>query len=140
MSEMQNATLREKRTEFRNIGITQISKYRLPLAGKVSILHRLSGAGLFLLLPWILYLFEQSVTSELTFEVFKAVVAHPVSKLLLLGLTWAYLHHFCAGIRYLLLDLHIGIEKTASRKSAAVVLVVSLVLTLFFGLKLFGVL
>jgi len=101
----------------------------LPLAGKVSILHRVSGAGLFLFLPVLLWLFQSSLTSPETFAALQAVVAHPLGKLVLGGLIWAYLHHFCAGIRFLLLDLHIGIDKEAAVKSSAAVLVVSLVLT-----------
>lgn len=101
----------------------------LPLAGKVSILHRVSGAGLFLFLPVLLWLFQSSLTSPETFAALKTVVAHPLGKLVLGGLIWAYLHHFCAGIRFLLLDLHIGIEKEAAVKSSAAVLVVSLALT-----------
>ena len=106
-----------------------LSTIRLPLPGKVSILHRISGVGLFLCLPLILALFQWSLTDG-GFECVQAVVANPIGKLVLLGLIWAYLHHFCAGIRFLLLDLHVGIEKEAARQSAAVVLAVSIPLTL----------
>ncbi|CAG9175971.1 Succinate dehydrogenase cytochrome b556 subunit [Cupriavidus pinatubonensis] len=126
------------RPEFRNIGISQIAKYRLPWAGKVSILHRVSGAMMFLLLPFVLYLFEQSITSELSFAKFSALLSGGFVKLVVLALIWGYLHHFCAGIRFLLLDVHVGVSKPASAKSAISVLVVSLLLTLIFGLKLFG--
>lgn len=139
MSEIKSAAPGRARPQFRNIGVLQIARYSLPLPGKVSILHRISGAAMFLLLPWVLYVFDQSVTSEISFEVFKSVVSSPCAKLILLGLIWAYLHHFCAGIRYLLLDLHIGIDKIAARQSAAVVLAVSLPLAVVCGLKLFGV-
>jgi len=128
------------RPEFRNIHVSQLAQYRLPLAGVVSILHRVSGALMFLFgIPFALYLFQQSITSELSFENYRAVVGSPLGKLVLLGLIWAYLHHFCAGIRYLVLDLHVGVEKDASRTSAAAVLGVSLVLTAVVALKLFGV-
>ncbi|MGO4579800.1 succinate dehydrogenase, cytochrome b556 subunit, partial [Cupriavidus sp. 2TAF22] len=93
------------RPEYRNIGISQIASYRLPWAGKVSILHRASGAMMFLLLPFVLYLFEQSVTSELSFAKFSALLSGGFVKLVLLALIWGYLHHFCAGIRFLLLDV-----------------------------------
>ena len=63
-------------------------------------------------------------------------MAHPVAKLALIGFAWAYLHHFCAGIRYLLLDLHQGIDLEPARRSSAVVLVVSLALTLIVGVRL----
>jgi succinate dehydrogenase / fumarate reductase cytochrome b subunit len=123
---------------YRNIGLAQLIKYRLPWAGKVSILHRISGAALFLLLPFILYLFDQSLASELSFMQFQAFTDHFLVKLICLGLIWSFLHHFCAGIRYLLLDLEIGVEKIAAQKSAIIVLTVSLALTAAVGAKLFG--
>jgi succinate dehydrogenase / fumarate reductase cytochrome b subunit len=123
---------------YRNIGLAQLIKYRLPWAGKVSILHRISGAALFLLLPFILYLFDQSLASELSFMQFQAFTDHFLVKLICLGLIWSFLHHFCAGIRYLLLDLEIGVEKIAAQKSAIIVLIVSLTLTALVGAKLFG--
>lgn len=130
--------VKQARPEYRNIGIAQIARYRLPWAGKVSILHRVSGALMFLLLPFVLYLFEQSITSELSFAKFSALLSGGFVKLVLLALIWGYLHHFCAGIRFLLLDVHVGVSKPASAKSAVGVLVVSLLLTLIFGLKLYG--
>lgn len=93
---------------------------------------------MFLLLPFVLYLFEQSITSELSFAKFSALLSGGFVKLVVLALIWGYLHHFCAGIRFLLLDVHVGISKPASAKSAISVLVVSLLLTLIFGLKLYG--
>ncbi len=128
------------RPQFRNLSIPQILSYRLPLAGKSSILHRVSGALLFLCLPLvILPLFALSVTSPDSFAAMQAWVSNPLCKLVLLVLIWGYLHHFCAGIRYLALDLHIGMNKVAAQKSAGIVFGVSLALTLVFGLKLFGV-
>jgi len=113
----------------KNLDLTTI---RLPLPGKVSILHRVSGAGLFLFLPVLLWLFSASLTSVDSFATFKSVFSSLPAKVVLAGLIWAFVHHFCAGIRFLLLDLHIGIEKEAARKSAAVVLAVSIPLTLIF--------
>jgi len=128
------------RPQFRNIGVGQILKYRLPLAGRVSILHRASGALLFLALPiLILPLFAMSIVSEAGFQALAMVAGFPVVKLILLVLIWGYLHHFCAGIRYLVLDLHIGLDKASAQKSAGIVLGVSLGLTFVFALKLFGV-
>ena len=127
------------RPEFRNIHVSQLSQYRMPLAAFVSILHRVSGALLFLVgLPFLLYLFQQSLTSEISYENYRAIASHWFSKLVLLALAWGYLHHFCAGIRHLLLDLDIGVGKEQGRTSASVVLGVSLVLTLVVALKLFG--
>ena len=130
----------KQRPQFRNISVPQLMNYRLPLAAKLSILHRISGALLFLSLPLVLLpLFENSVASPETFAAIHAWVSHPICKLVLLVLIWGYLHHFCAGIRYLTLDLHMGVNKESARKSAGIVFAVSLTLTVIFGLKLFGV-
>jgi succinate dehydrogenase / fumarate reductase cytochrome b subunit len=131
--------VKKNRPRFDNIHITQIVRYRMPLAGLVSILHRISGAMLFLFLPFILYLLEKSLTSEISFEYFKGIASHWFVKLLILALAWAYLQHFCAGIRHLIMDMHIGLSKDGARKSAASVLAVSLALTALVALKLFGV-
>jgi succinate dehydrogenase / fumarate reductase cytochrome b subunit len=110
---------------------------RQPIPAIVSILHRLSGALLFLLgIPLLLWAVQQSLASPEAWAAFWAGLAHPVAKLALLGLVWAYLHHFCAGIRYLLLDLHVGTELTPSRQSSYVVLIVSLALTAIVGARL----
>ncbi len=109
---------------------------KLPLPGFVSILHRISGAGLFLSLPLLVYLLQLSLGSAGSFAIFVAIVGHPLVKLLLLGVLWAYLHHFCMGIRVLLLDVHVGVEKAPARASAKAVLVVSLALTALLGAKL----
>ena len=114
----------------------QLTAIRLPLPGIVSILHQISGAGLFLCLPLLLWLFATSLGSPESFDTFRSVVGHPLAKLLLLGLMWAYLHHFCAGIRFLMLDLNKGTDLPAARKSSVAVLVVSLTLTVILGVKL----
>ncbi|KAK43824.1 MULTISPECIES: succinate dehydrogenase, cytochrome b556 subunit [Burkholderiaceae] len=129
----------ERKRAFRNIQIGQLMHYRLPLAGKVSILHRVSGLLLFVSLPFILYLLEQSLTSEISFDAFKGFLANPIVKIITLVLSWAYLHHFCAGIRFLLLDTHVAVNKEGGKQTALIVLVVSLLLTLAMALKLFGV-
>lgn len=115
-----------------------LSEIRLPLPGIVSILHRISGAGLFLLLPFLIYLLQLSL-DQASRPTFEAVVGNPLVKLILFGLCWAYLHHFCAGIRFLLLDVHVGVEKESARASAKGVMVVSLGLTLIVALKFLGV-
>jgi succinate dehydrogenase / fumarate reductase cytochrome b subunit len=107
-----------------------------PLPAIVSILHRISGAGLFLLLPLLIWLLGLSLGSPESFETFKAVTGHPLVRLILTGLIWAYLHHFCMGIRILLIDMHIGVEKAQARTSSMAVLVVSLALTAILGAKL----
>ncbi|MDB5989709.1 MAG: sdhC [Herbaspirillum sp.] len=127
------------RPEYRNIHIAQIAGYRMPLAAFVSILHRVSGLLMFLLLPFILYLLDKSLLSEISFDSFRNFASNWFVKLVILALSWAYLHHFCAGLRHLVMDLHIGLDKDSSRKSAAGVLTVSLVLAAVIALKLFGV-
>jgi succinate dehydrogenase / fumarate reductase cytochrome b subunit len=133
-------TLTKPRREFKNIGLGQILfVYRLPLAGRTSILHRVSGVLLFVFLPFLLYLFEQSLTSETSFGVFKAVLSNVIVKIIVLVLAWAFLHHFCAGIRYLVMDTnHKTVTKQSGKSTAVAVLVVSLILTVTFALKLFG--
>jgi len=111
----------------KNLDLTTI---QLPLAGKVSILHRVSGAGMFICFPLLLWLFSASLSSPESFATFKSIAGMLPVKVVLAGLLWAFIHHFCAGIRFLLLDLHIGIEKEEARKSAVAVLAVSIPLTL----------
>ncbi len=132
--------VKKPRPEFRNIGIGQIlTAYRLPLAGRVSILHRVSGGLLFVFLPFLLYLFDQSLTSELSFEVFKGFLSNIVVKLITLVLAWAFLFHFCAGVRHLVMDTnHNAVTKEKGKQTSIVVLVVSSLLTLAFAAKLFG--
>ncbi len=127
-----------KARRFTNIHITQILHYRLPAAGLVSILHRISGAMMFLLLPFILYLFEQSITSEISFNYLQGYLRHWSVKLTVLALCWGYLHHLCAGLRHLVMDTHIGLSKEGARDSARIVFVVSVPLTVIIALKLFG--
>lgn len=116
-------TAAKPRPQFRNIGLAQVAfSYRLPLAGKLSILHRISGILLFLCLPLVIVpLFAASVAAPQSFAWIASIAANPIVKLVFLVLIWGYLHHFCAGIRYLLLDLHIGIDKLSAKKSAGVV-------------------
>jgi succinate dehydrogenase / fumarate reductase cytochrome b subunit len=128
-----------KRPQFRNIHITEIVRYRLPLAGILSILHRISGLILFLLLPFILYLLDNSLTSEDTFAYLKGFTQYPFVKLIFVALAWAYLHHFCAGIRHLAMDVHVGLDKDSARRSAVGVFIISIPLAVLVALKLFGV-
>lgn len=136
---MVDATKKDK-VEFRNIHVTQLASYRLPWAGKVSIFHRISGILLFLMLPLLLILFDASLTKSAPDIVFPDLFfqASPFVKMIVVAVVWAYLHHFCAGIRYLLLDIHIGIERASAQRSAIAVLVISVFLTALFAAKLFG--
>ncbi|MCW5621521.1 MAG: succinate dehydrogenase, cytochrome b556 subunit [Burkholderiales bacterium] len=113
-----------------------VSKIRLPLPALVSILHRISGFGLFLFLPFLLYLLHASLASPDSYVRYRGVIEQPLVKLILLGLLWAYLHHLLAGIRFLLLDVHCGVELQAARRSSRIVLAGSLLLTLILGVFL----
>jgi succinate dehydrogenase / fumarate reductase cytochrome b subunit len=127
------------RPQFRNLSLGQLTTYRLPPAGWVSILHRLSGVGLFLTLPLLLWFFELSLKTESTFERLRGLLGNAVLKLVLLAVIWAILHHLVAGIRYLALDVHWGIAKDPSTRSALIVFAISLPLAAIAGLWLFGV-
>jgi succinate dehydrogenase / fumarate reductase cytochrome b subunit len=131
--------VKKPRPQYSNIHITQLHHYRLPAAGVVSILHRISGALMFLLLPFTLYLLERSLTSESSYDAMRALASQWFIKLIILALSWAYLHHFLAGIRHLFMDMHYLLGKDGSRNSAMTVLGLSLFLTLLVALKLFGV-
>jgi len=130
----------KSRPEFRNIHVSQILHYRLPPPGMVSIMHRVSGALLFLLLPLLLWLFDLSLTSEISYGRLQSIASSFIVRVVLVGLAWAFLHHLVAGIRYLLLDLDIGLDKPVARTSALAVYWISLPLTLLAALKIFGVL
>jgi succinate dehydrogenase / fumarate reductase cytochrome b subunit len=95
---------------------------RLPVPGIVSILHRVSGAALFLFIPFLLTLLEWSLESPQSFARLKSVSSHWLVKLVLIGLVWAYVHHLLAGMRHLALDLHYGTELPAARASSWAVL------------------
>ena len=139
MSEAVREATKKQRPEFRNIHIAELSNYRMPLAALVSILHRISGFLMFLALPVILYLLQLSILSEDSFKYFAGIASLPLVKLVILALAWAYFQHFCAGVRHLVMDLHVGLDKDSARKSSAIVLAVSLFLTFITALKLFGV-
>lgn len=109
---------------------------KLPLAGFASILHRISGIGLFLMLPLLIWLLDLSLKSPDSYQTLQAVIGHPLVKLVLIGLLWAFLHHFCMGIRILLIDVHVGVAKQQARSSAIAVMAVSLLLTLILGVQL----
>jgi succinate dehydrogenase / fumarate reductase cytochrome b subunit len=138
--------LARKRPEFRNINaLKDLPSYRLPAAGIVSILHRISGAMMFLLLPFVIWLFDTSVTSEVSYERFTSVFIAGIGfvpawfvKLTVLALIWGYLHHFIAGVRHLWMDATHSVTKEQGHNSAIVTLVLSVLLTVALGAKLFG--
>jgi len=110
-----------------------LPKIRLPLPGIVSILHRVSGALMFVAIPVALWLLAGSLSSEASYDAFRGFISHPIVKLGLIALLWAFLHHACAGVRFLLLDAHRGTELATARATAQAVLVVSLLLTVIIG-------
>jgi succinate dehydrogenase / fumarate reductase cytochrome b subunit len=137
-------TQTKPRPVYRNIHVTQIVSYRLPLAGMVSIGHRISGVLMFLLLPFVIWLFDVSLTSEVSYERFTSAYAAGLGifggwfvKLVTLGLIWAFLHHFIAGLRHLWMDATHAVTKEFGQLSALVTLVASGLLTLALGIKLF---
>jgi succinate dehydrogenase / fumarate reductase cytochrome b subunit len=130
---------------YRNIHISQLASYRLPPAGWVSILHRISGALMFVLLPFAIWMFDTSLTSEISFEQFTSVFSFGVGvvpgwffKLVALALIWAYLLHFCAGLRHLWMDATHAVGLEFGRNSALVAIGLSTVLALALGAKLFS--
>jgi succinate dehydrogenase / fumarate reductase cytochrome b subunit len=130
---------RAARPEFRNLGLGQILGYRMAPSQLVSILHRISGVLLFLVgIPFILYLFSNSITSELSFERYRAAVSSWPGKLVLLVLIWAFVHHLLAGIRFLTLDLHLMVERAENALTARIMLGLSIFITLVCALLLFG--
>lgn len=108
-------------------------RIRLPLPALVSIMHRLSGAVLFLFIPFLLWLFQLSLESPGSFSQFRSALSQWPVKIILIGLLWGYLHHLCAGIRHLALDLDFGTELAAARLTSKAVLAVSIGLTVVAG-------
>lgn len=123
-----------KKSRPKYLDLTEI---KMPTAALVSILHRVSGVGLYLVgIPLSLYLFQMSLDSEQGYAQFAVIADHWFVKLIFLGLLWAFLHHFCAGIRYLFLDMHMGEEVQQARSTSYAVFAVSFALTLILGAQL----
>nr|WP_315464081.1 succinate dehydrogenase, cytochrome b556 subunit [uncultured Rhodoferax sp.] len=145
MTELTSSPTRT-RPEFRNINaLSDLPTYRLPPAGWVSILHRISGAIMFILMPFIIWMFDTSVSSEISFAKFTSVFNIGVGfvpgwfvKLVALAIIWAYLHHFIAGMRHLWMDINHAVSKEFGRSSAIFTLGLGILLTLVLALKLFG--
>jgi succinate dehydrogenase / fumarate reductase cytochrome b subunit len=138
--------LAKKRPEFRNINaLSDLPGYRMAPAAWVSILHRVSGVIMFLLMPFIIWMFDTSVSSEISFAKFTAAfniglgfVPGWFISLVALALIWAYLHHFIAGLRHLYMDVFHAVSKEFGKSSAIVTLALSIGLTVVLGAKLFG--
>ncbi|MGP1693514.1 MAG: succinate dehydrogenase, cytochrome b556 subunit [Giesbergeria sp.] len=137
----------KKRPEFRNINaFTDLTTYRMTAAAWTSILHRASGAVMFLLLPLVIWFFDTSVSSEVSFERFTSafssglgIVPGWLLKLVSLGLIWGYLHHMFAGIRHLIMDIdHHAVNNQFGKTSGLTAIGLAIVLTLLLGARLFG--
>jgi succinate dehydrogenase / fumarate reductase cytochrome b subunit len=146
MSELATSAA-NKRPEFRNINaFKDLTTYRMTVASWVSILHRVSGAIMFVLLPFIIWMFDNSISSEISFAKFKSAfnvgmlgLPGVLWKLVALALIWAYLHHFIAGLRHLFMDTsHDAVSKEFGKTSATFTLAVSIGLAIVLGAKLFG--
>jgi succinate dehydrogenase / fumarate reductase, cytochrome b subunit len=140
----QTAEAVKKARPGENMRLIDALGYRLPLAGIVSILHRASGLVMFVLLPFIIWMFDTSLTSEITYSQFTSVFTAGTGflpgwfyKLVALALIWAYLHHLIAGLRHLWMDATHAVTLQFGRSSAVFTLVVSVALTLALGAKLF---
>ncbi len=128
-----------------NMRLIEALQYRLPIAGIVSILHRGSGMLMFFLLPFVIWLFDKSVTSEISYDTFASAFVAGIGpvpgvlvKLVVLALIWAYLFHAMAGLRHLWMDVTHSVSKQQGRSSAIVTVALSTVLTVLLGAKLFG--
>ena len=140
----QTAEAVKKARPGENMRLIDALGYRLPLAGIVSILHRASGLVMFILLPFIIWMFDTSVTSEITYSQFTSVFTSGTGfvpgwfyKLVALALIWASLHHLIAGLRHLWMDATHAVTLQFGRSSAVFTLVVSVTITLALGAKLF---
>lgn len=147
MSDTTTAASAKKRPEFRNINIfNDVRTYRMPPAARLSILHRASGVCMFTLLPFVIWMLDTSVSSEYSFARFASAFGPGIGifagwfvKLVCLALIWAYLHHFCAGLRHIWMDIsHKSVNKEFGRSSALACFAISLLLTVVLGAKLFN--
>lgn len=125
---MPDTALKKKRPLWYDLNLLN-----LPLPGVVSILHRISGAMLFVFTAWMLYLLDSSLASPERYDEVRRTLAHPLAKLVLLGLLWSFMHHLCAGIRYLFLDLDKGVDLPTARMTSVIVAAAGVGLTALFG-------
>ncbi|HYR33734.1 MAG TPA: succinate dehydrogenase, cytochrome b556 subunit [Burkholderiales bacterium] len=133
---MSSAAAKKPRPKYLSLSAL-LFEIRLPVPGWVSILHRISGALLFFpFAAWLLYLLDTSLASEQGYNHVRSYLSLPVAKLGLIVFIWAFAHHFCAGIRYLLLDLNKGIELPRARATSYMVLAAGILLTLFFAWRI----
>lgn len=107
---------------------------KMSITAKVSILHRLSGVLLFLAIPFVLFLLQQSLTNESLYQTFYGFMTNPVIKVIYLVLIWAFLYHTCAGVRFLFLDIDKGVNIQSAKKTSRLVIIISSILTIVFGI------
>jgi succinate dehydrogenase / fumarate reductase, cytochrome b subunit len=114
-----------------------VNLLHLPVPGLVSIFHRITGVAMFMfLIPVVLYVLQCTLGTEAGFDKWKSIFASPIVKLIVLGFVWSYMHHLFAGIRYLLLDIHVGVDLASARASAKIVLVLGVISTLLIGARI----
>ncbi|WP_092483308.1 succinate dehydrogenase, cytochrome b556 subunit [Candidatus Ichthyocystis hellenicum] len=123
--------------QFRNINIVDIFRYRLPIPGIVSILHRVSGVFLFLAIPAVLFLWDKTLRSPMSFISVTQRFNCPIFKMFVVIIFWSLVHHILAGIRFLALDLHLGVTKSVSRCTSSMVFGTALILTIMFSIWMF---
>ena len=127
----------KSRPEFRNLNLFHdVARYRLPPAGWASILHRASGAFLCLLLPFVIWMFDKSLSSESAFETFSAVLGNGFVRLVAWLVLVAYLLHMFGGLRHLVLDVTHRMTKSFGRSSALAVFIATAVLAVIFGIMM----
>ena len=134
----------KRQPAYRNIHVFQLTSYRRPAAGWSSILHRISGVLMFLLLPFLIWMFDASLTSEVSYEQFVSVFANGawglpavIVKLVVFAMIWAYLFHFLAGLRHLWMDATHRVDLAFGRQSAIAAMVLSTIVAFALGARLF---
>jgi succinate dehydrogenase / fumarate reductase cytochrome b subunit len=113
-------------------------RIHLPLTGWVSILHRVSGALLFVALPLGVWALSVSLSGETGYRRMVDTLAHPLIRLVVLGLVWSFAHHFFAGLRHLALDVHWGVDLERARLSSVAALLAAGLVTLLAAWRLFA--
>ncbi|MEQ1487528.1 MAG: succinate dehydrogenase, cytochrome b556 subunit [Methylotenera sp.] len=132
-NELQTSRKSAQKNRPKNLNLTTI---RLPINALVSILHRATGCALFLILPVILLALQYSLSSAPNFETTVSILHSRFTKLMLLGLAWAFFHHFYAGLRHLAMDVHWMTTLMKARYTSKVVLALGAVTTLIFAVYL----
>lgn len=108
-------------------------RIKLPLPGIVSFLHRVSGALLFVAIPLLLAVFQLTLSSPADFDKVRQGLESPLVKLVLIVLLWGYSHHFFAGLRFIAMDMGLGMDLEKTRLNSWLVMAFSLTLTVLIG-------